>query len=54
MKRQRLAIGAAVALLFATGLYLCVGLFVIQPMGAAPEGATIVYWRVDLDLPFLS
>jgi len=30
------------------------GIFVIQPMGAVPEGATIIYWRSGLNLPFIS
>ena len=30
------------------------GIFVIQPIGAIPEGATIVYWRTGLNLPFIS
>ena len=33
--------------------FLC-GIFVIQPIGALPEGATIIYWRYDLNLPFIS
>jgi len=30
------------------------GIFVIQPIGALPEGATIVYWRSSVDLPFIA
>lgn len=30
------------------------GIFVIQPIGAIPKGATIVYWRNGLNLPFIS
>jgi len=30
------------------------GFFVIQPLGALPEGKTIVYWRIGLDYPFIS
>ena len=30
------------------------GIFVIQPIGAIPEGITIVYWRIDLNIPFVS
>ena len=33
---------------------LCCGIFVIQPIGALPQGATIVYWRIGLNLPFIS
>lgn len=30
------------------------GIFVIQPIGAIPDGATIIYWRYNLGLPFIS
>ena len=30
------------------------GIFVIQPIGAIPEGVTIVYWRSGLDIPFVA
>lgn len=33
---------------------LFLGIFVIQPIGAIPEGVTIVYWRVGLNLPFIA
>lgn len=33
--------------------FLC-GIFVIHPMGAIPEGTTIVYWRTGLNLPFIA
>lgn len=44
--------------LFTVGLLLffrlfC-GIFVIQPIGAIPEGATIIYWRSGLEIPFLA
>ena len=32
---------------------LTLGIFVTQPIGAVPEGVTVVYWRVGLDLPFI-
>lgn len=28
--------------------------FVIQPIGAIPDGATIVYWRSGLNIPFVA
>jgi hypothetical protein len=34
--------------------YLCCGVFVIQPIGAIPDGTTIVYWRVGTKLPFIA
>ena len=44
--------------ILALGLFFRIfcGVFVIQPIGAIPEGATIVYWRtsIDIDLPFIA
>ena len=34
--------------------YFTTGFFVIQPIGAVPEGATVWYWRLDTSLPFIS
>jgi hypothetical protein len=51
---KTVAIGSAVALLFAFGFYVCCGFFVIQPIGAVPEGATILYWRLGTNLPFIA
>lgn len=30
------------------------GIFVIQPIGAIPEGTSIVYFRTGLNLPFIA
>ena len=30
------------------------GVFVIQPIGAVPEGATILYWRSGMNMPFIA
>lgn len=30
------------------------GIFVIQPIGAIPDGVTIVYWRSGLNIPFVA
>lgn len=30
------------------------GIFIIHPMGAIPEGTSIVYLRTGLDLPFIA
>jgi hypothetical protein len=40
--------------LFSSFVYFTTGLFVIQPIGALPEGATVWYWRFDTSLPFIS
>ena len=54
MTRKRLLWGTVLV----TGLLLgaarlTLGIFVTQPIGAVPEGVTVVYWRVGLDLPFI-
>jgi len=30
------------------------GIFVIQPIGAIPDGVTIIYWRYGTNLPFVA
>jgi hypothetical protein len=44
--------------IFVVGIFFRIfcGIFVIQPIGAIPEGATIVYWRsgINLNLDFIS
>lgn len=40
------------ALALLTRLFL--GVFVIQPIGAIPDGTTIVYWRSGLNMPFVA
>ena len=41
---------SCVALVF----WLFFGVFVIQPIGAIPDGVTIIYWRSGLDMPFIA
>jgi hypothetical protein len=33
---------------------LCCGIFILPPIGAVTEGATVIYWRTNLNLPFVS
>lgn len=40
--------------LFLGGFYFFTGFFVIQPIGAVPDGATVWYFRYGVDLPFIS
>lgn len=56
MKKSTRGILIAVLFLFIVGICfrLFCGIFVIQPIGAIPKGATIVYWRTGLNLPFIS
>lgn len=35
-------------------IYFFTGFFVVQPIGAIPEGVTIWYFRKDINLPFIS
>lgn len=56
MSGRRRLVTILVAAVFCLGLAfrLFCGIFVIQPIGAIPEGATIVYWRHGLNLPFVA
>jgi hypothetical protein len=56
IKRKRLIALAVIFLLVEWGLlfYFATGFFVIQPIGALPEGATVWYWRYNTGLPFIS
>jgi hypothetical protein len=53
MKRTLIII---LILIFGLGLSFRIfcGIFVIQPIGAIPDGTTIIYWRNGLDIPFIS
>ena len=53
MKRRLIII---LITIFVIGLFfrLFCGIFVIQPIGAIPEGATIFYWRNGMNIPFIS
>jgi hypothetical protein len=35
-------------------LFIFCGFFVVQPLGAIPEGVTILYWRQGLNIPFVA
>jgi hypothetical protein len=56
IKLKRLIALAVIFLLVEWGLlfYFATGFFVIQPIGALPEGATVWYWRYNTGLPFIS
>ena len=42
-----------IAIIFAA-LFFVTGFFVIQPIGAVPEGMTIWYYRLGTNMPFIS
>lgn len=54
INQKRISVGAAILVALMIGFRVFCGIFVIQPIGALPEGATIVYWRAGLNLPFVS
>jgi hypothetical protein len=56
IKPKRLIALAVIFLLVEWGslFYFTTGFFVIQPIGALPEGATVWYWRYGTGLPFIS
>jgi len=56
LKKKTSAFLILVCAFGALGLFarLFLGVFVIQPIGAIPDGATIVYWRSGLNMPFVA
>ncbi len=58
MKKRGIKIGlfaaALIILLFCGFVYFTMGLFVVQPIGAIPDGTTVVYWRLGTNLSFIS
>jgi len=56
IRRKGLIALAVIFLLVECGLlfYFTTGFFVIQPIRALPEGATVWYWRYHTGLPFIS
>jgi hypothetical protein len=53
MKKQTI-VALILLALFGTLFRVFCGIFVIQPIGAIPEGVTIIYWRSGLNLPFIA
>ncbi|MFA5858003.1 MAG: hypothetical protein WC955_02940 [Elusimicrobiota bacterium] len=43
-----------IVLILCSATYFTTGFFVVQPIGAIPDGATIWYWRYDTNIPFIS
>jgi len=56
MKQKKLSITVLLCILVGLIIFFRIfcGIFMIQPIGAIPEGATIVYWRSGLDVPFIA
>lgn len=53
MKKTFTYIGICLSLIILIFRLTC-GILVVQPLGFFPEGTSIVYIRVDLDLPFIA
>jgi len=54
-RRKKSVVGTSLLILFSCLVfYFCTGFFVVQPIGALPEGATIWYWRLGTRFPFIS
>jgi len=51
MKNKKLWISLFIIII---AFRLLFGIFIIQPIGAIPDGATIVYFRAGLNLPFVA
>jgi hypothetical protein len=44
----------ALILALILSIYASFGIFIIQPIGAIPKGITIIYFRLGLNIPFIS
>lgn len=51
--RKRIFAGVFILAVLVGIARLTLGIFVVQPIGALPEGVTVVYWRAGLNLPFI-
>lgn len=54
MSGKAVAMVIGVLLVVLVAALLLTGFFVVQPIGAIPEGTTVWYWRAGLDLPFIT
>jgi len=52
--KERIVIFAWLALVALVLFRSFCGIFVIQPIGAIPDGGTIIYWRSGLNIPFIA
>jgi hypothetical protein len=56
-KRRRNILPIVVVLALPIVLFACysaLGVFVVQPIGALPDGATVLYFRLSTNMPFIS
>ena len=54
MKKSTIAIGVLIVLVVVVLILVRPGVFTIQPIGAIPEGATIIYYGRSSELSFFS
>ena len=54
MKKKGRLISFLLVAICIVAIFATTGFFVVQPIGMLPEGTTIWYWRVGLDLPLFS
>ena len=52
--KNKILIGIIVSAIVILMGYASLGIFVIQPIGAIPGGASILYLRIGTSLPFIS
>lgn len=52
--RKKILVALVIVLLLLFTVYLCTGFFVIQPIGAIPEGTTVWFIRIGTKLPFIT
>lgn len=52
--RKKIIIISIIILLLGLSFRIFCGIFVIQPIGAVPEGTTIIYWRSGMNMPFIA
>ncbi len=54
MKKKIFGGFGGLLVLFCIWLYIFTGFFVIQPIGAIPDGTTVWFWRNNTNLSFIS
>ena len=52
--KKKVGVGIVLFLVLCGTFYFLTGFYVIQPIGAIPEGITIWYFRVGKNLPFIT
>lgn len=53
-KHKKIIVAMLSFTIFLLAFYFCVGVFLVQPIGAIPDGTTVLYWRFATNMPFIS